>query len=302
MKLKHIISFSGGRGSYMAGKMVSENYGKENTICVFNDTLSEDNDTYRLLIQGAADISGVGVPSVSDLAKMCEQIPPIWERENRAAFLAGLAEKAMIRIPGLHWLREGLSLWEIFKKERFIGNTRADVCSKRLKREPFRKWIEQNFKPGDCIIYLGIDWTEAHRFSERTKERWAPYEVAAPLCDPPYISKDDVNELMKAAEIEMPKLYELGFSHNNCQGFCIKAGHGQFKMLLETRPEIFKFHEEQEQAFREHLGKDVAILRNRKGGTTKPLTLREFRMTLEKASPSVQLDLDDFGGCGCFID
>jgi hypothetical protein len=49
---------------------------------------------------------------------------------------------------------------------------------------------------------------------------------------------------------------------------------------------------------RDFLDKDVAILRDRRGGSSKPMTLKDFRLRV--ASEDVkQLDLFDWGGCGC---
>ena len=47
--VKHIVSLSGGIGSYITLKRIIANYGKENAIAVFCDTLYEDGDLYRFL-------------------------------------------------------------------------------------------------------------------------------------------------------------------------------------------------------------------------------------------------------------
>jgi hypothetical protein len=101
---------------------------------------------------------------------------------------------------------------------------------------------------------------------------------------------------LRAEGIEPPRLYRLGFAHNNCGGFCVKAGQGHFALLLEAMPERYAYHERREQELRDHLGKDVAILRDRHGGETRPLTLREFRERRQAGEPC---DLFDIGGCGC---
>ena len=47
--VKHIISLSGGIGSYYTLKRVLEKRDKKDVICVFCDTLAEDGDLYRFL-------------------------------------------------------------------------------------------------------------------------------------------------------------------------------------------------------------------------------------------------------------
>jgi len=44
---------------------------------------------------------------------------------------------------------------------------------------------------------------------------------------------------------------------------------------------------------------DVAILRDRRGGTLAPLSLRSLRQRIERDEP---VDLFDIGGCGCFVE
>ena len=198
----------------------------------------------------------------------------------------------------LVYLQEGRDVWQVFKDKRFIGNTRVDPCSRILKRELIFSWLEETYSdPSDVIIYLGMDWTEGDRF-KKAQSYWTPYIVQAPMKEPPYLDKDEVLEWMKSEGLEPPRLYNMGFPHNNCGGFCIKAGQGHFKLLLEKLPERYAYHERKEQEMRDYLGKDVAILRDRRNGQTKPMTLKTFRERVEQKDSSI--DKDEFGGCGCF--
>lgn len=192
-------------------------------------------------------------------------------------------------------IADGRTPWELFRDERFIGNTRVDLCSRVLKRDLLRQWIEANADPSDAVIVLGIDWTEVHRF-ERAVPRWAPWTLWAPLCEPPYRDKHDI---LASAGIAPPRLYAMGFPHNNCGGFCVKAGISQFKLLLQQMPERYLEHEAEERRTIELIGKDVAILRDRRGGTTRPMTMEalRLRMALGEKVPD-----DEWGGCGCAID
>ena len=96
----------------------------------------------------------------------------------------------------------------------------------------------------------------------------------------------------------MQRLYQLGASHANCGGGCIKMGQGGFARLLRSMPERFREWEENEERLRAQLG-DVAILRDRTGGQTRPLPLRVLR---ERIEAGYRPDLFSIGGCGCFID
>jgi len=56
--MNHVVSFSGGLGSWVAAKRVAEKYGTENLYLVFADVLIEDEDLYRFLPEAAADVGG----------------------------------------------------------------------------------------------------------------------------------------------------------------------------------------------------------------------------------------------------
>jgi len=94
----------------------------------------------------------------------------------------------------------------------------------------------------------------------------------------------------------LPRLYKWA-EHNNCGGFCVKAGQAHFARLLHNMPERYAYHESEEQVFRTRTGKDVAIMRDRSGGDTKPLTMKAFRESIQNGG---LFDQDDEGGCNCF--
>lgn len=256
--MDHLVQYSGGVGSWA-------------TACRVRDTHMKPGDTLTLLF---AD------------TKM--------EDEDLYRFLE---ESAANTGGDLVKIEDGRDVWEVFFHEKYIGNTRYDPCSMMLKRELLRKWIEDNREPADTIVYLGIDWSEIHRY-ERAKPRWEPWTVEAPLCESPLLDKQDHLDALAAEGIAAPRLYAMGFPHNNCGGFCVKAGQGQFALLLQKMPERYAYHERKEQELREYIGKDVSILRDRRGGKTKPMTLKALRERIE-AGENVGRDM---GGCGCAID
>jgi 3'-phosphoadenosine 5'-phosphosulfate sulfotransferase (PAPS reductase)/FAD synthetase len=257
---RHVVMFSGGVGSWAAAKRVAHEHGTDGMVLLFTDTRMEDPDLYRFIEEGAANI---GAPLVT--------------------------------------VADGRTPWQVYADERFLGNSRIDPCSKILKRQQADAWLIANCDPADTICYVGIDWTEMHRF-----DRLAPRKAAqgwtyrAPLCAPPYLNRRDVFDWLEREGIRRPALYDLGFSHNNCGGFCCKAGQGHFARLLDVLPERYAYHEAKEQEMREYLGRDVSMLKDTRGGESVPLTLRMLRERIQ-AEPD-QIDLFEIGGCGCFLD
>lgn len=194
---------------------------------------------------------------------------------------------------------DGRDVWQVFKDVKFIGNSRIAQCSHLLKQKKAREWIESKFKPDECVLYLGIDWTEQHRKAAPIKN-WKPYTVKFPLCKEPYINKIDIVKELEARNIQIPRLYNMGFSHNNCGGFCVRAGQGHFINLLKQMPERYKYHEDKEQEMIEFLGRDdVSILTRTRNGVKENLTLKQLREDYEKEPQ--QIDMFDIGGCGCFV-
>jgi hypothetical protein len=262
--MKHIVQFSGGTGSWAAATRLKEQLGSaDDIVLMFADTLIEDEDLYRFLHEAAEDIGGE-----------------------------------------LLILAEGRDPWRVFFDVRMMGSSRLDPCSRILKRDFLRKYLEEHYSPDEDVIYIGIDYEEEHRF-EAAKGRWEPWTIKAPLCDRPYVTKMEwQRRLVEDHGIALPRLYDLGFPHNNCGGFCVKAGHAHFANLLRTMPERYCEHERKEQAFRDYLWAtgqpkwDVSILKDRRGGKVKPLTLRALRERLEKQPDA--FNKFDWGGCACF--
>jgi hypothetical protein len=196
-------------------------------------------------------------------------------------------------------LSEGRDPWQVFSDERMLTH-RFDPCSKILKRQMADRWLAEHCDPAVTTVYVGIDWFEVHRF-ERLRDRRAidRWRYEAPMCDAPYMTKDAMLDWLRSEGIDPPRLYAMGFAHNNCGGFCIKAGQGHFANLLRTMPERYAYHEQKEQELRAELGPAAAILRDRSGGESRLVTLREFRERIEGGG---QVDMFDIGGCGCFAD
>ncbi|QIN85463.1 hypothetical protein GBA63_22440 (plasmid) [Rubrobacter tropicus] len=276
---RYLIQLSGGVGSYAAARrLLDGGVPRDDLVLMFADVLGEHPDSYRFLIEAAADLAGVPLRAVAPLARAALDLLPL-SREtlpHRKAALAELSGAAAREIPNLLWLSRGLAVWEVFEKERFIGNSRIDPCSRVLKRELLKRHITENYSPDDCRLVLGIDRTEAHRHLGAWA-RWRPYEVLSPLCDEPEISKEEMHRLGEERGVERQELYKLGFEHANCSGACVKAGQGQWRMLLETMPDVYDYHASEERRLRENLGKDVTVLRRQRKGVRRRLTLDGLR-------------------------
>lgn len=262
-EMNHLVMYSGGVGSFHAALRVKERMA--------------EGDTLHLLFSDT---------KIED--------PDLYRFLLEGAHYLGVQ---------LTVLQDGRTPWQVFRDVKFIGNSRIDPCSRILKRDIIRKYIEETFQPETSVVHLGIDWTERHRLDKAQPHR-VPWRVEAPMTEEPYLDKEQMLTQMESLGIKRPRLYDMGFPHNNCGGFCVKAGHAHFKLLLQKLPEVYQQHVLEEELTREVLGKDVTVLRCRRNtsralndGKPMPLSLTDFKQrTLEEDENY------DWGGCGCFND
>ena len=193
-------------------------------------------------------------------------------------------------------LADGRTPFQTFIDSRMLGNSQFDPCSRILKRELAHKWVAEHLDPDLDVIVMGYDYSEDHRVVA-TENAYSPYRVEAPMTERPWLMKAQQLEMALSYGVKPPHLYALGFRHNNCGGGCVKAGQAAWRQLLVTHPDRFEVWERQEQIMRHYLGKDVAMLKERNNGESRPLTLRNLRGRIER---NEGCDLLDWGGCGCF--
>ena len=221
-----------------------------------------------------------------------------WEDEGLYQFLKDLEtfwEKKIIRF------RDGRIPLEVAEQKRIIPNQRRAPCALELKIKPFVKFLHGVAKP--VTVHLGLDWTESHRAVRPRKEYEGMAGVTVdlplmwePLANPPH---------RKAVErwgIKIPRLYDLGFPHNNCGGRCVKQGIAEWVRLKTAFPNRFEEVKNWEAVQRAKGGarSKFAIARNQSGNKVVPLPLEELE---RRYAQGQQLFLapsqEDVFGCVC---
>ena len=258
--MKHVVNFSGGLCSFWAAHRVVEKYGTKDVTLLFADTLVEDDELY-IFNQKSAQILGVPITRIS------KEMTP----------------------------------WELFRKQGMIGNSRYPICSVYLKREILDKWHIENCLEMDTVIYLGFDWKEAARLNDirNAKPRW---RWEAPMLDEPLWDKCKMQHEAELLGLKIPRLYLLGFPHNNCGGRCVRAGISHWVHLYRVLPNRYLEWEEEEAATNLELARrgissaGFSMLKDRRGGAAKTLTLRMLRDRIEAGE---KLPTHEWGGCGC---
>jgi hypothetical protein len=171
-----------------------------------------------------------------------------------------------------------------------------------LKRTFCDQWIAENYTPESVIVCVGIDANEGHRIANLAPRK-LPWIYRAPLVEagfffPPRAEK---LQMVRDAGVEPPRLYALGFQHNNCGGFCVKAGLAQFKLLHETMPERYDWHVQKERELRAAVPNVRPFLRKTVDGKLNYVWLEDYREFLLTGKPLVGEEKFDWGGCGCAL-
>lgn len=195
-------------------------------------------------------------------------------------------------------LKNGMNPWEVYRDVRYIGNNRTAHCSQRLKTDMVRDWMNENSHDATLILGMGIDELERIK---RAAINWNPIEVDSLLIRYNMNSYASRTELIQKYGIKLPRLYDLGFPHNNCGGFCCRSGQTQFASLLQHFPDRYQWHVEQEEiAYREIGPTAKGFIRKTVNGQLRYLRMSEFRDMIK--SGEITVDPYEYGGCACFVD
>lgn len=223
------------------------------------------------------------------IAVFCDTL---YEDGDLYLFLEKIEKKLKISIVRLC---SGKNPVQLQFESKFVFNSRVALCSKMLKSKVFNDWLKENYSPEECVLFMGIDWSEAHRCEAITRN-YQPYEVEYPLCQEMLFKSEYFKELEEDG-IEIPRLYKIGLTHNNCGGRCVKAGIGHWLQLLEKDRNRFIEAENDELALQRLIGENYTHLK-RNG---RPYSLHQLRIEKERQLTIFDFEeCNDFGACTCF--
>ena len=213
-------------------------------------------------------------------------------------------------------LRDGRDPWDVFVDVSYIGNSRTAHCSRILKTKQVRDYIKSSGYENPILV-LGMYRDEEDRL-EVAKRNWNGVTVKSLLIENS-IYPGMARDMVEGLGVEIPRLYKMGFPHNNCGGFCVRAGQGQAIHLLKTRPDFYNdmmlrniwARSEIQRKTQDRIdagtyrGKSESrssggFIRVKRGDDTKYFHLDEFKDRVKNGE--FIPDPNDFGGCGCFVD
>ena len=237
--MKYIVCYSGGHSSAIVAVETVRKYGKENVILLNHNISikSEDMDVKRFK-QEVADYLGITIT----YANM-----PGWEEKDQ---------------------------FDIFVEENAFkyGIQSSALCTQKLKTEPFRQWLSENFPVekgeirDDVKVIYGFDLNEMNRITRRI----GVMAAMGYMTEFPMLWADRTIFDIEEIGIKRPTTYEI-FNHANCKG-CLKAGKQHWFIVYCLYPEVFeraKWAEDEigfsilKQGFLKDFEKDFEVLKGK---------------------------------------
>lgn len=202
--MKHIICYSGGHSSALVAIEVVGKYGKENCVLLNHDiSANVENADIKRFKKEVADYLGLDITYANIRNLHADNLPDQFD--------------------------------VVVAADAFKVGTGTELCTSRLKTEPFMKWLKENIPDKDCIIYYGFDASETIRIQRRTGILGAQgYKTEYPLAFWKSRKINSTNEI----DITPPNSYE-NFKHANCIG-CLKAGKQHWYIVFCTRKDIWE--------------------------------------------------------------
>ncbi|MCP4549649.1 MAG: hypothetical protein GY835_24605 [bacterium] len=176
-------------------------------------------------------------------------------------------------------LNQGKDIWDVFDEHDVMRMNGACKGSVELKQKPLDAFTRRMFSPDAVLVAIGLSATEPER-QRRLMNRLSPYQAFYPLNAAPRLSECDIVAELERYGLPESMAYNLGYTHDNCNGGCVLAGQAQWAGLLNDNPEHFVYCERRERAFYNRTG--FSVLKDRRGGVTQSYPL--FQLRKDKAA------------------
>ena len=161
-------------------------------------------------------------------------------------------------------------IYDVFQRTRYLVGIRGARCTTELKKN-----VRTAYQRIDDLHVFGFTVDEQHRVDRFHREQ-PDLRAEFPLIDSG-MTKTQCHVVVRQAGIELPAMYRLGYSNNNCIG-CVKGGSGYWNKIRKDFPEVFAKMAQTEREL------DAAICKTE--GTTDGTRWRK-RLFLDELPPDV---------------
>lgn len=125
---------------------------------------------------------------------------------------------------------------DVLLKMGYINGPHGAACTSLLKKQ-VRYEFEDNIKHWDGQVW-GFDYCQREiNRAIRFKQQNPKTKPLFPLIEK-MITKQDAIAMLKLAGIEIPIMYRLGYSNNNCIG-CVKGGIAYWNKIRRDFPSVY---------------------------------------------------------------
>lgn len=204
--MKYVVCYSGGNSSALVAIEAVKKYGSENIILLNHNIC--------------------GRVEHEDIKRFKDEIAEYLDIEITYANMKGWEEKDQFDVC------VGIGAFKV--------GTGTELCTNRMKTEPFEKWLKYNYpvSPGetrqDITLLYGFDPKEKNR----TERRERILGMKGYLTDFPLSNWKRTLSDTEEIGIKKPITYNT-FKHANCVG-CLKAGKQHWYIVYSLYPEIWK--------------------------------------------------------------
>ena len=134
--------------------------------------------------------------------------------------------------------------FDVILKDKYINGPSGARCTLVLKKK-LRQKIEKERQYDGQVFGFEYSKKETNR-AIRFKEQYPMAKPIFPLIEKK-ITKPNALHFLQDAGIKIPKMYELGYSNNNCIG-CVKGGKGYWNKIRKDFPGTFQRMSDAEQS------------------------------------------------------
>ena len=155
-------------------------------------------------------------------------------------------------------------IWDVFEKTRYLSGVYGARCTGELKRKVAEDYIQH----GIDLEIFGYTADEPKRIKDFIKNN--PERRGQYILMERGLTKEDCLGMLNRAGIEIPAMYRLGYTNNNCIG-CVKGQMGYWNKIRVDFPDVFDRMAKLERKF------DAAICKSYAGdGERKRVFLDEL--------------------------
>lgn len=162
------------------------------------------------------------------------------EHEDNLRFLKDVEKWLGIKIEFAHSSKyPSASAYDVWEKKKYMSGVKGAPCTQELKKRARQEWEALN-KPDYHVLGFTFDELKRH-------ERFVLTERSnvLPVLIDQKITKEDCFNIIKENNIDLPRIYSLGFPNANCIG-CVKSSSpGYWNLVKSTFKDVYDLRNEQ---------------------------------------------------------